>query len=164
MEKKLDGNYTIMLRAILKKSPRQHPIKQQVYGHLPPIMKTIKIRRTSHEGHCWKSRDELISDVLLWTNSHGQAKAGRPARTTKLDEHPVDSITWTRKGRTTSSNIQIRRINHGGRCWKSRDELISDVLLWTSSNGQAKAGRPARTAKLDELGMRDTAGKVGTSS
>ena len=31
--------------------------------------------------HCWVSRDELISDVLLWTPSHRQAKAGRPART-----------------------------------------------------------------------------------
>ena len=25
--------------------------------------------------------NELISDVLLWTPSHGRAKAGRPART-----------------------------------------------------------------------------------
>ena len=25
--------------------------------------------------------DELISDILLWTPSHGQAKAGRPAKT-----------------------------------------------------------------------------------
>ena len=37
MEKKLDGNYTRMLRAILNKSWRQHPTKQQLYGHLPPI-------------------------------------------------------------------------------------------------------------------------------
>ena len=34
-----------------------------------------------HAGHCWRSRDELISHVLLWTPSHGRAKAGRPART-----------------------------------------------------------------------------------
>ena len=38
-------------------------------------------RRTRHAGHCWRSRDELISDVLLWTPAHGRAKAGRPART-----------------------------------------------------------------------------------
>ena len=81
MEKKLDGNYTRMLQAILNKSWRQHPTKQQLYGHLPPIMKTIKIRWTRHAGHCWRSRDELISDVLLWTHSHGQAKAGKPAQT-----------------------------------------------------------------------------------
>ena len=81
MEKKLDGNYTRVLRAILNKSWRQHPTKPQLYGHLPPIVKTIKVRRTRHTGHCWRSRDELISDVLLWTSSYGQAKAGRPART-----------------------------------------------------------------------------------
>ena len=81
MEKKLDGNYTRILRAILNKSWRQHPTKQQLYNHLPLITKTIKIRRTRHSGHCWRSRDELISDVLLWTPSHGRAKAGRPART-----------------------------------------------------------------------------------
>ena len=80
-EKKLDSNYTRMLRAILNRFWRQHPTKQQQYGHLPPITKTIQIRRTRHAGHCWRSRDELISDELLWTPSHGRAKAGRPART-----------------------------------------------------------------------------------
>ena len=81
MDKKLAGNYTRMLWAILNKSWRQHPILQQLYIHQPPITKAIKIRRTKHAGHCWRSRDELISDVLLWTPSHGRAKAGRPART-----------------------------------------------------------------------------------
>ena len=80
-EKKLDGNYTRMLRAILNKSWRQHPTRHQLYGHLPPITKTIQLRRTRHAGHCWRSRDELIRDVLLWTPTHGRAKAGRPART-----------------------------------------------------------------------------------
>ena len=80
-KKKLDGNYTRMLRAILNKSWRQHPTRHQIYGHLPPITKTIQVRRTRHAGHCWRSKDELISDVLLWTPAYGQAKAGRPART-----------------------------------------------------------------------------------
>ena len=81
LEKKLDGNYTRMLWAILNKSWWQHPMRHQLYGHLPPITKTIQVRRTRHAGHCWRSRDELISDVLLWTPTHGRAKAGRPART-----------------------------------------------------------------------------------
>ena len=81
LEKKLDGNYTRMLRAILNKSWRQHPTRHQLYGHLPPITKTIQVRRTRHAGHCWRSRDELIRDVLLWIPTHGRAKAGRPART-----------------------------------------------------------------------------------
>ena len=79
--KKLDGNYTRMLRTILNKSWRQHPTKHQLYSHLPPIKKTIQVRRTRRAGHCWRSRDELISDVLLWTPAYGRAKAGRPART-----------------------------------------------------------------------------------
>ena len=70
-----------MLRAILKKSWRQHPTRHQLYGHLPPITKAIQVRLTRHAGHCWRSRDELISDVLLWTPTYGRAKAGRPART-----------------------------------------------------------------------------------
>ena len=81
LEKKLDGNYTRMLREILNKSWRQHSTRHQLYGHLPPITKTIQARRTRHAGHCWRSKDELISDVLLWTPAYGQAKAGRPART-----------------------------------------------------------------------------------
>ena len=81
LEKKLDGNCTRMLRAILNKSWRQHPTRHQLYGHLPPITKTIQVRRARHAGHCWRSRDELISDVLLWTPTHAVQKQGRPART-----------------------------------------------------------------------------------
>ena len=81
LERKLDGNYTRILRAVLNKSWRQHPTRHQLYGHLPPITKTIQVRRTRHAGHCWRSKDELISDVLLWTPTYGCAKAGRPART-----------------------------------------------------------------------------------
>ena len=81
MDKKLDCNYTRMLRAILNKSWRQHPTKQQLYVVLPPITKTIQVRRTRHAGPCWRSRDELISDIPLWTLLHGRAKTGRPTRT-----------------------------------------------------------------------------------
>ena len=81
LEKKLDGNYTRMLRAILNKSWRQQTTKHQLYGHLPPIMKTIQVRRARHAGHCWRSRDKLISDILLWTPTYDRVKAGWPART-----------------------------------------------------------------------------------
>ena len=74
LEKKLDGNYTRMLRAILNKSWRQHPTRHQLYSHLPPIPKTIQVRRTRHAWHCWRSRDELISDVVLWTPTMAMQK------------------------------------------------------------------------------------------
>ena len=82
LEKKLDGNYTRMLQAVLNKSWRQHPTRHQQYGHLTPITKTIQVRRTRHVRHCWRSKDELISDVLLWTPH-----------------------IWPCKSRTTSSNL-----------------------------------------------------------
>ena len=46
-----------------------------------PIAKTIQVRRTRHAGHCWRSKEELISDIPFWTPAYCQAKAGRPART-----------------------------------------------------------------------------------
>ena len=73
MKKKLDRNYTRMLRVILKKSWGQHPIKQQLYGYLPPVTKSIQVRRARHVRHYWWSNNEHKRDVFLWTPS--------PART-----------------------------------------------------------------------------------
>ena len=67
-----------MLRAILNKSWKQHPTKQQLYGHLPPTTKTIQVRRT-------------ISDILLWTPSHERAKAGQPAYNAYKQQLCVDT-------------------------------------------------------------------------
>ena len=121
LEKKLDGNYTRMLWAILNKSWRQHPTRHQLYGHLPPITKTIQVRRTRHAGHCWRSKDELISDVLLWTPTYGQAKAGRPARTyiqqlcedtgCNLEDLPEAMNDWEKW------RERVRDIRAGGTTW-----------------------------------------------
>ena len=81
MERKLDGNCTRMLQAVLNKSWRQHPTKQQLYSHLPPISKTIQTRQARHASHCWRSKSKLISDILLWTPSYRRARVGQPART-----------------------------------------------------------------------------------
>ena len=67
-----------MLRTLFNKSWKQHPTEQQLYGHLSPISKTIQVRQTRYAEHCLRSKDELISDVLLWTPSHGPASVGRP--------------------------------------------------------------------------------------
>ena len=81
MKKKLDDSYIKMLWAILNKSWKQQPTKQQLYGHPSPITKTIKICRIRHARHCWRSKDELISHVLMWTPSHGRENVRRTART-----------------------------------------------------------------------------------
>ena len=48
---------------------------------LAPISKTIQVRRTKYAEYFWRSHDELIRDVLLWTPTHGRASVIRPART-----------------------------------------------------------------------------------
>ena len=121
MEKELDSNYTRMLWAILNKSWRQHPIKQQLYGHLPPITKFIPVRQTRHAGHCWRSRDEHISDVLLWTPSHGRTKAGRPART-YIQQLSVDT-------RCSLEDLSEAMDNREG--WRERvRDIRADGVTW----------------------------------
>ena len=91
LEKKLDGNYARMLRAILNKSWRQHPTRHQIYGHLPPITKTIQVRRARHVGHCWRSKDV----ARKWCT-------------------PMDPHIWPSKSRTTSPNLHTASMwGHG---------------------------------------------------
>ena len=110
-----------MLRAILNKSWQQHPTRHQLYGHLPPITKTIQARRTRHAGHCWRSKDELVGDVQLLTHAYGQLKAGRPARTyiqqlcddtgcnpEDLPEAMNDRETWRERG----SGVSVLAARH----------------------------------------------------
>ena len=84
-------------------------------------MGTIQVRRTRHAGHCWRSKDELISDILQWNPAYGQAKAERPARTyiqqlfedtgcipEDLPEGMNDREKWRER---------VRNINAGGTTW-----------------------------------------------
>ena len=86
MEKKLDGNYTRMPQAILNKTKRQHPTKQHLYGHQPPIKKLSKL----HEPDTNQTRGTLL-----------EKKGGARGWCT-----PVDPFTWTRK----SSSVPIRDV------------------------------------------------------
>ena len=75
--RQLHKNAARNIEQVLEATPHKH----QLYGHLPPIMKTIQVRRTRHARHCWRRRDELINNVLPWTPTYGRSKAGQPART-----------------------------------------------------------------------------------
>ena len=128
MEKMFDGNYTRMLRSILNKSWRQHSTKQQLYGHLLPIIKTNQVRRTRLARQCWRSKDELISDVLLWTPSHGRAKAGRPARTYKQQLYADTEYSherWTIKtggGRGSGRSVLVALHDDDDDDWWTEDK------------------------------------------
>ena len=128
LKKKLDGNYTRMLRAILNKSWRQYPTRHQLYGHLPPITKTIQVRRTRHAGHCWRSKDELISDVLLWNPAYGQAKAGQQlcedtgCNPVDLPKAMNDREKWGER---------VRDIRAGARHDDDDDDRSTEKMYWS---------------------------------
>ena len=53
--------------------------QNKLFCHLLPISQIFQVRRIRHAGHCWKNKDELISDVLLRTPAYGRAIVGPAA-------------------------------------------------------------------------------------
>ena len=116
----MNENCTRMVQTILNKFWKQHPIREHLYSHLPPISKTIQIkmnkpcrtqlekqewsdvliwtpshgtasdRWTRQVGHSWRSKDKLKSYILLSTPSHGHASVGWP-RTIYLQQLCTDT-------------------------------------------------------------------------
>ena len=85
--KKFDENCTKILRAVVNKFWKQ--LSQQLYSSIPHISKTTQVRQTKHAGHCWRSKNEIISDVLQWTPSHWHASVARPR--TYLQQPCIDA-------------------------------------------------------------------------
>ena len=88
-KEKLNENHTRMLRAVSNESWKQHHIKQQLYGRLPPISQTTRVRRTRYTGHGWRSKDELI-DVVLCT--HLDTPAGQRKLTYFSSVRTLDAV------------------------------------------------------------------------
>ena len=96
----LDDNYTRMLRAILNNSWRQHPAKQQLYGLLPPIMKTTQVRR---------SRDQPISNILLFMDEQRQGNLLEPTYNSVLRQ--AVALKTYRERWTIDTNLILK--SHG---------------------------------------------------
>ena len=93
MEKK--AWWEILKNAIycLEQSWKQHPMKQHLYGHFSPFSLTIQVRRIRLSEYCWRRKDRLMSDVLLWTTKHGRASIGQRARTYISSVRTLD-VVW----------------------------------------------------------------------
>ena len=81
LEKKINGFYTRMLRAALNISWIHHMSNKDLYGKIPKITDTILEQRLRFSGYCWRSKNEVVSDVLLWLPMHGRRSRGSPAKT-----------------------------------------------------------------------------------
>ena len=65
-----------MLRPILNILWSTHPSKKRLYDNLLQITSVIKERRRKFAGHCYRSKDEVVSDLILWTPRHVKTKFG----------------------------------------------------------------------------------------
>ena len=62
----IDGCYRRLLRAALNVSWSDHVTNEALYGDKPPISETIKERRLRFSGHCWRNKNEVVSQLLFW--------------------------------------------------------------------------------------------------
>ena len=126
MEKKLDGNYTRMLRAILNRSWRQHPTKQQQYGHLPPSRKLSKLDEPDMQD---TGGEVGTSDVLCGPLHMVKKKQGHQLEPT----YSRYRKQWTiGRGGDKGSEMSVRMAQHDD----DDDEIISQKWvhpshLWT---------------------------------
>ena len=79
LEKQLDGCFTWLLRADLNITLRDHISKKELYGDLPPISASLQIRWLKFIVHCWRSKNETVSQLLLWDPKRGSRSRERPA-------------------------------------------------------------------------------------
>ncbi|XP_078578947.1 uncharacterized protein LOC144863552 [Branchiostoma floridae x Branchiostoma japonicum] len=79
--KKLDGNYTRLLRATLDVDWKSHTSNTQLYNGLPRITRVIRDRRLALAGHVMR-HDEMAGRVLLWRPDE-KRRRGRPSLTLK---------------------------------------------------------------------------------
>ena len=70
-----------MLRTALNRSWNYHLTNEELYGHIPPISKSLQQQRMRFTGHCWRSKEEQAGDVLLWKPTDGHQPRGRPKET-----------------------------------------------------------------------------------
>ena len=52
-----------------------------LYAGLPRTVTTIRERHLRFSGHCWGSKNEVVSDLVLWEPKQGKRSIGGQART-----------------------------------------------------------------------------------
>ena len=111
--RQLHKNAASNIEQIFEATPHKTPT-------IPSITKTIQARRTRHAGDCWRSRDELISDVPLWNPTYGRSKAGRPAWT-EIQQLCED---------TDGSPEDLTEAMNDREKWRERVRAIRDSGTW----------------------------------
>ena len=86
---------TRLLCAALNVSWRDYISNKELYGDLSPISTSLQIRRLQFSGHCWRSKNETVSQLLLLEPNHGRRSRGHPAST--FIDQPVSDTGLSRQ-------------------------------------------------------------------
>ena len=99
-------------------------VRQQLYGYLPPISKTIQIQRTKHTEHYRRSKNELLGNVLQWTPTHGRTDVEWPTKT-YLQQLCIDTRYSPEDQPKLIDDIYIYRERE-----RVREIRASDTIWW----------------------------------
>ena len=64
LQDRLDGTYTRLLMRVQNISWREHKTKAEIYNGIPSVSSMVSRRRASFAGHCYRAKDQIISDVI----------------------------------------------------------------------------------------------------
>ena len=70
-----------MLRVVKNVTWQQHVPNKVLYGKLPSITTIIEERRLRFSGHCFRSKHEVVHQLILWEPKHGSRSVGGQLRT-----------------------------------------------------------------------------------
>lgn len=120
MGKRLDGNYTRLLRKVQNVLWSERKTNEELYGELPPISEVIAERRLRFLGHVWRSEEQTIHSLLLWEPQHGRRSRGRP-KITFCDQICDDANTSRENlGRAMEDRVLWRATVRGVRARSTR--------------------------------------------
>ena len=70
-----------MLRVVKNVTFRQRIANEVLYAGLPRISTSIRERLLRFSRHCWRGKNDVVSDLALWEPKHGKRSVGGQART-----------------------------------------------------------------------------------
>ena len=119
-----------MLRVVKNVSWKQRIRNEVLYGKIPKVTTTIAAQRVTFSRHCWRSKDELAHQLLLWEPTHGKRARGIPRRT--FIDQLVDDTELQKKDLANAMNDSKREIGKAklwmSDCGRYDDDVTSCII------------------------------------
>ena len=110
MEKRLDGNYTRLLKKGKNITWKEKKTNEELYGNLGCISNVIRTRRLRFIGHVWRLPEETLHRPLLWDPKQGRRSRGRPRATFMEQVHRYTNLTKEELATAMQDREEWRRI------------------------------------------------------